>query len=144
MAELFRGVPGRRKMTLKLAAGENPSFWIGRIPLIPFLPDIISAKYQLGEIQVAEDRRAAAHHFAKVLALRGSVVPRERVPEGVALTHSLQNATAMSREALAAHLRRLARTRVNVIRPFTSHGLSVYEYLRRQHELQGAMRRRIH
>src|SRR3989338_3813602 len=67
MGKLFPGVP-RLKNDPKRIAALNPSLWLGFLPVIG---GAITTPMQIGEIDRANDWQSAAHHFAKLLAVRG-------------------------------------------------------------------------
>ena len=65
MGKLFPGVP-RIKKSPETIAAENPSLWLGFLPVIG---GAITTPMQIGEINRATEWQSAAHHFVKLTAL---------------------------------------------------------------------------
>ncbi len=74
MGELFPGVPKQKRSPQDIAK-ENPSIWLGFLPVIG---GAITTPLQLREIATANQRRDAATHFAKLLAINS--VKRQGMP----------------------------------------------------------------
>ncbi|MBI4406637.1 hypothetical protein HY571_01865, partial [Candidatus Micrarchaeota archaeon] len=87
-----------------------------------------------------ESRRAAAHHFIKLLAVSRSAVPVNT--QSPYLSQRLKPAQGLSGVALARHLQRIERHGAGISRPFTVHGLNLSDYRRRAHFLEAVGRRR--
>ncbi len=70
MGKLFPGVPRIKNAPNRIAV-MNPSLWLGFLPVVG---GAITTPMQLGEIDRANDWQSAAHHFAKLLAIRSARV----------------------------------------------------------------------
>ncbi len=131
MVELFKGVPRLKKSPAQIA-GENPSLWLG---LLPVIGGAVTTPMQLGEINRATVYQSAAVHFLKLLAVHG-------VQGTDSPSHSLSQQLRFSgepAEVLRAHAQRLERQRRLVtLRP---PGINV-ALLQRKRAVQAVMARR--
>ncbi len=135
MAELFPGVPKRKRSFFQKLA-EDPSRVLALFPG----GGLLSLAFGGRAMERGEAHRAAAHHFVKLLAVQGRVVPRDTASPY--LSQRLKPAQGLSRASLQRHLQLIRVHERQIARPFTTHGLNLADFRRRRHFSEAARRGR--